>query len=34
MFALLIAFKKALIIGAVALFAGIKKLLGMKKEEA
>jgi uncharacterized membrane-anchored protein len=34
MFALLIAFKKALIIGAVALFAGIKKFLGMKKEEA
>jgi uncharacterized membrane-anchored protein len=31
--ALIIAFKKAIIIGAVALFAGIKKLLGLKKKE-
>jgi uncharacterized membrane-anchored protein len=33
-FALLLAFKKALIIGAIALFAVIRKFLGMKKKEA
>lgn len=34
LFALLVAFKKFIIIGAIALFAGIRKLLGMKKKEA
>lgn len=34
LFALLIAFKKFIIIGAIALGVGIKKLLGMRKKEA
>ena len=33
LFALLIAFKKAIVIGVIALIAAIKKLLGMKKKE-
>lgn len=34
LFAMLLAFKKALILGVVALFAGIKKLLGFKKKDS
>lgn len=33
LFAVLLAFKKAAILGLLALFAGIKKLLGMKKKD-
>lgn len=34
LFALLLAFKKAIIIGAIALVAAIRKLLGLKKKES
>lgn len=34
LFALLIAFKKAILLGAIALVAAIRKLLGLKKKEA